>query len=139
MAIDFPIQLRRQYTGPLDVDTVFDTTAEMESFLSTEERRYAGMIVACLEQEGKAFILNSARDQWLSVALGFGKFDELDDEQVTIDDEDLLVMRTYNSGSASYDNIKKVKASTLAYYSSQESRETFNDIEEVLETFLAED
>lgn len=97
------------------------------------------MIVACLEQEGKAFILNSARDQWLSVALGFGKFDELDDEQVTIDDEDLLVMRTYNSGSASYDNIKKVKASTLAYYSSQESRETFNDIEEVLETFLAED
>lgn len=62
----FPLQFKRQYSGPLDPDLVFATTAALNAYL-TNPLRYAGMQVTCLEEEGKSFILNNARDAWIAV------------------------------------------------------------------------
>lgn len=64
--LNFPLQFQRQYNGPIDKDMVFDTTSDMNDYL-TNSRRYAGMVVTCAEQEGKVFILNNARDNWLEM------------------------------------------------------------------------
>lgn len=60
-----PLQFQRQAAAPIDKDMVFTTTAERNSYL-TNPRRYAGMIVGDVEA-GEIFILNSARDTWISV------------------------------------------------------------------------
>lgn len=66
MALLFPLQFKRQYSGPLDVDMYFDTSATMNTYL-TDPLRYAGQIVACGTYEGKVFVLNNAKDEWLEV------------------------------------------------------------------------
>jgi hypothetical protein len=63
----FPLQFRRQFDGPLDLDGVFDTVVNLNAYL-TNARRYAGQIVACDETPGVAYVLNAARDAWLPVA-----------------------------------------------------------------------
>ena len=63
----FPLPFKRQYAGPLDVDMVFDTIAEKNSYL-TNARRYSGQVVSCLEEEGKLFVLNNSRDAWVEVS-----------------------------------------------------------------------
>lgn len=67
--LQFPLQFLRQYDAPLDVDMVFDTTAEMTTYL-TNARRYAGQVVTCKEQEGKVLVLNNDKDEWLEVSGG---------------------------------------------------------------------
>lgn len=62
----FPLQFKRQYANPLDVDSVFETQAQMNAYL-TNARRYAGQIVTCKELEGKIFVLNNTRDAWLDI------------------------------------------------------------------------
>ncbi len=59
----FPLQLKRQYSGPIDPDSVFDTTADMTAYLNNP-LRYAGQIVTCKEQEGVVFVLNNAMTEW---------------------------------------------------------------------------
>lgn len=61
----FPLQLKRQFARPIDPDSVFQTNADMQAYLS-DPLRYAGMVVSCLESEGAIFILNNARNQWLN-------------------------------------------------------------------------
>lgn len=65
--IIFPLQFKRQYSGSLDPDLVFDTISDKNDYLSSP-RRYAGQIVSCLEEEGRAFILNNSLDEWISVS-----------------------------------------------------------------------
>ena len=65
--LQFPLQYKRQYNAPLDVDMRFDTLIELNSYLSSA-RRYAGMLVTCLEAEGKVFVLNNAEDAWVEIA-----------------------------------------------------------------------
>jgi hypothetical protein len=48
--LDFPLQFKRQYAGPLDADTVFATSAERTAFLANP-LCYAGMMVYDLEQD----------------------------------------------------------------------------------------
>jgi hypothetical protein len=69
----FPLQFKRQFSGPLDLDLVFSTTLQRNNFL-TQERRYAGQIVTDL-QDGKIYQLNAARDKWIDISLqGVSKF-----------------------------------------------------------------
>ena len=63
--IQFPLQFERQYSNPIDIDMVFETTSILNSYL-TDDKRYAGMIVTCKEQEGKIFVLNNAKNEWLT-------------------------------------------------------------------------
>ena len=37
----------------------------LNSYL-TDDKRYAGMIVTCKEQEGKIFVLNNDKNEWLT-------------------------------------------------------------------------
>jgi hypothetical protein len=64
----FPLQFKRQYSGPLDVDTVFETTSALNTYL-TSALRYAGQVVTCLEQEGFIFILDNTKTSWISLRL----------------------------------------------------------------------
>ena len=59
-ALDFPLQFRRQYAGPLDADAVFATTQDRTDFLSNA-LCYAGMMVYDLEAN-KPFWVNAAID-----------------------------------------------------------------------------
>ena len=61
----FPLSFKRQYSGSLDTDLVFETIVDRDTYL-TNPLRYAGMIVSCKELEGKIFVLNNAMDTWLS-------------------------------------------------------------------------
>ena len=63
--IQFPLQFERQYSNPIDIDMVFETTSSLNSYL-TDDKRYAGMVVTCKEQEGKIFVLNNDKDEWLT-------------------------------------------------------------------------
>ena len=62
--IQFPLQFERQYSSPIDIDMVFETTISLNNYL-TNEKRYAGMIVTCKTEEGKIFVLNIDKDQWI--------------------------------------------------------------------------
>lgn len=66
---EFPLQFKRQYAAPLDIDGVFTTNAEMQAYL-TDPVRYAGQPVTCLEFPTKVFILNAARTAWGEVGGG---------------------------------------------------------------------
>ena len=63
----FPLQFKRQYSAPLDLDLVFTTTANRIAYL-TRPRRYAGQIVTDLE-DGKIYRLNSTRDEWIDISV----------------------------------------------------------------------
>jgi hypothetical protein len=63
-------QYRREYPGPIDIDTVFDTTAERMAYLGNNFR-YAGQIVADLQTQ-KAYMLNTARNAWIEISGGGG-------------------------------------------------------------------
>lgn len=63
----FPLQFKRQFDAPLDMDLVFTTTQSRNNYL-TQPRRYAGQIVTDLE-DGKIYRLNAARDAWFDISL----------------------------------------------------------------------
>lgn len=67
----FPLQFKRQYSGPLDPDLVFGTTAALNAYLSSP-LRYPGMVVTCLEQEGSVFVLNALANAWVAAVGGGG-------------------------------------------------------------------
>jgi hypothetical protein len=60
--IIFPLQFERQYSGPLDVNQIFDLTADRVTYL-TNPLRYAGQLVSDL-QDGKTYKLNSSLNAW---------------------------------------------------------------------------
>lgn len=64
--LPLPIEYQRQQAQPIDVDTVFSTTAARTAYL-TNPRRYAGMIVGDT-QAGSAYMLNAARSAWVNLA-----------------------------------------------------------------------
>ena len=67
----FPLAFERQYEGPLDVSMTFETTADLNDYL-TNPTRYAGQIVTCEEAEGTIYVLNNARDAWIAGGGGGG-------------------------------------------------------------------
>jgi hypothetical protein len=62
MSLPLPIQFKRQYAGPIDVDTVFDTTADRIAYL-TNPRRYAGQAIYD-KQEDAYYYVNATRDNY---------------------------------------------------------------------------
>ena len=62
-SIIFPLQFERQYSGPLDVHDVFETTADRLAYLSNP-LRYAGQIVSDLEDE-RIYKLDSTLTKWV--------------------------------------------------------------------------
>lgn len=60
-------QFKRLFDNPLDIDSVFQTVSEMNDYLIPPSNAYAGMVVTCLEEEGKIFILNNDLDAWLDI------------------------------------------------------------------------
>jgi len=69
MQYPIPFQFIRQYAGPIDIDTVFNTTAARLAYLSSP-RRYAGMIVVD-KQQNAAYFLSTA-NTWVSLTGGGG-------------------------------------------------------------------
>lgn len=68
--LNFPVQYVRQQALPIDIDTVFATTADRTTYL-TSPRRYPGMFVYDLQADA-AFVLNAAGTSWtLFTAGGF--------------------------------------------------------------------
>lgn len=63
--LDFPLQFRRQYQGPLDPDSSFATTAERIAYLNNPIR-YAGQVVYDREAD-QHFALNAARDAYVPI------------------------------------------------------------------------
>lgn len=61
--LQLPISFKRQYAQPLDYDAVFETLADMQTYLSNPVR-YQGQIATCLETS-KIYHLNTARDTWV--------------------------------------------------------------------------
>jgi hypothetical protein len=51
MALDFPLQFKRQFSKSLDVDSTFATKAELDAYLNNP-LRYIGQIATCDEVEG---------------------------------------------------------------------------------------
>lgn len=68
--IPFPVQYVRQQAAPIDVDSVFATTADRLTYL-TSPRRYAGQIVSDL-QDGNAYKLTADRVSWEAIGAGGG-------------------------------------------------------------------
>ncbi len=64
MALDFPLQFKRQFAKSLDVDSTFSTLVELNAYL-TNPLRYVGQLATCEEEEGKLYILNKTKDAWL--------------------------------------------------------------------------
>jgi len=62
-----PLQIKRQYSDSLDPDDIFDTVSELNAYL-TNPLRYAGQIVSCLEVDSSIYVLNLARNAWISMA-----------------------------------------------------------------------
>lgn len=79
----FPSQFRRQYSGALDIDMVFNTDFELQEYL-TNPRRYSGQTVTCLEHEGRIFILNNTLDAWLESSV------ELDTDPLMLANSDTV-------------------------------------------------
>lgn len=69
-ALEFPVQLQRQFAGALDKDSVFNTTAARETYLGNA-RRYAGQLVVDAQQ-GALYIVNSARNAYIPVMVSHG-------------------------------------------------------------------
>ena len=69
--LSWPLMFRRQYAQPLDIDSVFETLAEMETYL-TNALRHVGQIATCQETEGIIYIMNNNRDAWVTVDAGSG-------------------------------------------------------------------
>lgn len=61
----FPLQFKRQQAYPVDVDTVFYSTADRLAYL-TSPRRHMGMVVVDAE-ENRAYLLNNARNAWIPI------------------------------------------------------------------------
>ena len=79
--MEFPLRFKRQYAGSLDVDEVFETSLEMEEYL-TDPARYAGQMATCLEEEGVIYVLNNALDEWLVAGDGEGEGSALLEKEV---------------------------------------------------------
>jgi hypothetical protein len=69
VTVDFPLQFKRLFDGPLDLEAVFNTTADRLAYLNSGAR-YAGQLVSDL-QDGKIYMLNNSKTAWVDV-LGNG-------------------------------------------------------------------
>lgn len=63
-----PIQYLRQFAGPIDADSVFETTAARNAYL-TSPRRYPGQLVYDLQADA-AFFLNADGNAWVPASGG---------------------------------------------------------------------
>lgn len=59
----FPLQFKRQFAGPIDGDSVFDTEVNMTAYLESP-LRYPGQIVSCLDKPESIFKLNTDGTAW---------------------------------------------------------------------------
>jgi hypothetical protein len=80
--LSFGLNFERGYGAPLDIDAVFDTTADMNAYLSLN-RRYAGQLVTNLEEPGKIYILNNATDAWIEFSSGVSELGDITDVTIT--------------------------------------------------------
>jgi len=62
--MEFPLQLKRQYSGSLVADEVFDNQEERMAYLSNPTR-YAGQIVV-QKDTGKIYVINESKDGYIS-------------------------------------------------------------------------
>lgn len=82
--VPFPLPFKRQFSGPLDQDNTFQTTAEMAAYL-TSALRYAGQIVTCVEQPTKIFVMNPGRTAWTAIETGGGGAGPVAQVDATVD------------------------------------------------------
>lgn len=95
--VEFPLQIKPQYAGPVGKYVSFDTYALLLDFISnpaTSPLAYSGQIATCKDKEGKIFVLNSLLTEWIehdyalpdnvllddgSVPMTSGEFTEISD------------------------------------------------------------
>ena len=72
----FPLQLKRQYTGPLDSDSLFISVEAMEMF-KTSPLIYNGMVATCDAKKGEVFVYNKQDNVWMSQKLDDVSLDKI--------------------------------------------------------------
>jgi hypothetical protein len=55
-SIEFPLSFTRQYSGPLDTTAVFDTLADLNTYIASNPIAYAGQIVS-VSADGTLYII----------------------------------------------------------------------------------
>lgn len=89
----FPLQFKRQDSVPIDIDVTFATTTERVAYLSSP-RRYAGQIVADLEEE-KFYGLNAAKDAWIELGAGGGGVPLWEEKRVTESTPEEIILEPF--------------------------------------------
>lgn len=83
-----PVQYLRQYAGPIDADSVFQTTAARLAYL-TSPRRYPGQ--PCFDlQTGLGYYLNPGATAWVAQGSGGGGGDPALEDRVAVIEATLL-------------------------------------------------
>lgn len=72
----FPLQLKRQYAGPLDSDSLFISVEAMEMF-KTSPLIYDGMIATCSAKKGEVFVYNKTDNIWMSQKIDINSLDKI--------------------------------------------------------------
>ena len=72
----FPLQLKRQYAGPLDSDSLFISVEAMEMF-KTSPLIYDGMVATCNQKKGEVFVYNKSDNVWISQKLDTESLDKI--------------------------------------------------------------
>ena len=111
---EFPLQFKKQYAAPLDVDIVFDTTSNRLTFL-TSPIRYAGQIVSDLETE-KCYQLSTDTNSWIEI--GGESLSLLNSLSTNWDSVYTSVLNTSANWDSVYSSVKDTSANWDSVYSS---------------------
>lgn len=84
MALLLPIPIQRQFQGPIDDTLKFTTTIALNNYL-TNNNRYSGQIVSCLQKPSSIFILNATRNNWIEINID-NKVDKITNKQLSTED-----------------------------------------------------
>ena len=61
--LEYPKQIKRQYSGPLDKDSTFATLEEMFDYINSE-LIYDGMAVTCTQTPRTIYVFNKELRTW---------------------------------------------------------------------------
>ena len=57
-SIEFPLSFTRQYSGPLDTTAVFDTLADLNTYIASNPIAYDGQLVSVIDGTRRAYLIS---------------------------------------------------------------------------------
>jgi hypothetical protein len=115
-SIEFPLSFTRQYSGPLDTTEVFDTLADLNTYIASNPIAYAGQIVS-ISADGTLYIIMDDPDSpgtlILNTAVDQDGLDLKADKSTTYTETEVDGLLNDKPSSADYDNI--VQLTQTAY------------------------